>query len=219
MGYELTATDLDEMLHGEFVTSDEKVLTSNRDGKETSFRARLMLSPDYKVQRAPKIKSKKETDEACPKCSQGKLVLITSFDDSQWYGCNQFPACKFYRPFVPHTFAPQKDTSTSEPVTPCSKAPKPGATPAAVRQPTGNAPQGLPPASQTKLASPKNEEAFIPQVLGQSKQSAGPEEPDVDVPEHAFTDNVVASTKSLPPDAHGAITPPAFVRRLLKLPS
>ena len=106
MGYELTATDLQEMLHGERVTSSEKTLTWNKDGKETTIRGRLLLNEDYKVRIAPKLKSKQITDEACPKCKTGKLQLITAIDDSKWYGCDGYPQCRFRKAFIPHTFKP-----------------------------------------------------------------------------------------------------------------
>ena len=106
MGYELTATDLQEMLHGERVTSSEKTLTWNKDGKETTIRGRLLLNEDYKVRIAPKLKSKQITDKACPKCKSGKLQLITAIDDSKWYGCNGYPQCRFTKTFIPHTFQP-----------------------------------------------------------------------------------------------------------------
>lgn len=113
MGYELTATDLQQMLHGEKVTFSEKTLTWNKDGKETTIRGRLLLNEDYKVRIAPKLKSKQITDKACPKCKSGKLQLITAIDDSKWYGCNGYPQCRFTKTFIPHTFnaAPLKKDS------------------------------------------------------------------------------------------------------------
>lgn len=104
MGYELTATDLQEMLHGEKVTSSEKALTWKKDGNETTIRGRLLLNEEYKVRIAPKLKSKQATDETCPKCKSGKLQLITAIDDSKWYGCSGYPKCRFTKPFIPHTF-------------------------------------------------------------------------------------------------------------------
>lgn len=104
MGYELTATDLQEMLHGEKVTSSEKALTWKKDGNETTIRGRLLLNEEYKIRIAPKLKSKQATDETCPKCKSGKLQLITAFDDSKWYGCNGYPQCRFTKTFIPHTF-------------------------------------------------------------------------------------------------------------------
>lgn len=104
MGCELSPTDLQEMLHGEKVTSSEKVLTWKKDGKETTSRGRLVLTGEYKVRIAPKLKSKQPTDEACPKCNTGKLQLITSIDGSKWYGCSGFPQCRFTKAFIPHTF-------------------------------------------------------------------------------------------------------------------
>src|SRR6266487_415786 len=88
MAYELTPTDLQEMLHGEKITSSEKTLTWKKDGKETTIRGRLLLNEGYKVRIAPKLKSKQITDEACPKCKTRKLQLITAIDDSKWYGCD-----------------------------------------------------------------------------------------------------------------------------------
>lgn len=113
MGYELTPTDLQEMLHGDKVTSSEKTLTWKKDGNETTIRGRLLLNEDYKVRIAPKLKSKQITDEACPKCKSGKLQLITAIDDSKWYGCNGYPQCRFTKTFIPHTFnaAPLKKDS------------------------------------------------------------------------------------------------------------
>ena len=104
MGYELTATDLQEMLHGEKVTSSEKVLTWKKDGSETTIRGRLLLNEEYKVRIAPKLKSKQTTDEACPTCKTGKLQLITAIDNSKWYGCDGYPHCRFTKTFIPHTF-------------------------------------------------------------------------------------------------------------------
>jgi ssDNA-binding Zn-finger/Zn-ribbon topoisomerase 1 len=104
MGYELTPTDLQEMLHGEKVTFSEKTLTWKKDGKETVLRGRLLLNEQYKVRIAPKLKSKQPTDEVCPKCKTGNLQLITAIDDSKWYGCTGYPQCRFARAFVPHTF-------------------------------------------------------------------------------------------------------------------
>lgn len=106
MGYELTPMDLQEMLHGEKVTSSEKTLTWKKDGKETTIRGRILLTEEYKVRIAPKLKSKQPTDEACPKCKNGRLQLITAIDDSKWYGCNGYPQCRFTKPFIPHTFNP-----------------------------------------------------------------------------------------------------------------
>lgn len=113
MGYELTPTDLREMLHGEKITSSEKVLTWKKDGNETTIRGRLLLNEEYKVRIAPKLKSKQTTDETCPKCKSGKLQLITAIDDSNWYGCNGYPQCRFTKTFIPHTFqtAPLKKNS------------------------------------------------------------------------------------------------------------
>lgn len=104
MGYELSPTDLQEMLHGEKVTSSEKVLTWKKDGKETTTRGRLLLTEEYKVRIAPKLKSKQTTHEACPKCKTGKLQLITAIDGSKWYGCSGYPHCRFTKTFIPHTF-------------------------------------------------------------------------------------------------------------------
>lgn len=104
MGYELTATDLQEMLHGEKITSSEKTLTWKKDGKETVIRGRLVLNEEYKVRIAPKLRSKQTTDHTCPKCNSGKLQLITALDGSKWYGCNAFPHCRFTKAFIPHTF-------------------------------------------------------------------------------------------------------------------
>lgn len=104
MGYELSPTDLQEMLHGEKITSTEKTLTWKKGGQETTIRGRLVFNEDYKVRIAPKLKSKQPTDESCPQCKTGKLQLITAIDDSKWYGCSAFPQCRFSKPFVPHTF-------------------------------------------------------------------------------------------------------------------
>jgi ssDNA-binding Zn-finger/Zn-ribbon topoisomerase 1 len=104
MGYELTPTDLQEMLHGDKVTSTEKTLTRQKDGQEITIRGRLMLNEEYKVRIAPKLKSKTATDQACPKCKTGKLQLITGIDDSKWYGCSGYPQCRFTKSYVPHTF-------------------------------------------------------------------------------------------------------------------
>lgn len=114
MGYELTPTDLQEMLHGEKITSAEKVLTWKKDGQETTIRGRLVLNEDYKIRIAPKLKSKQPTDETCPKCKTGKLQLITAIDNSRWYGCNGFPQCRFTKPFLPHTFKTGSPTIQGE---------------------------------------------------------------------------------------------------------
>jgi len=106
MGCELTPTDLQEMLHGEKVTSSEKALTWKKDGAEITIQGRLVLNEEYKVRIAPKLKSKQATDEACPKCKTGKLQLITTIDDSKWYGCNGYPQCRFTKAFIPHMFKP-----------------------------------------------------------------------------------------------------------------
>jgi len=106
MGYELTPTDLQEMLHGDKVTSTEKTLTRQKDGQEITIRGRLMLNEEYKVRIAPKLKSKTATDQACPKCKTGKLQLITGIDDSKWYGCSGYPQCRFTKTYIPHTFTP-----------------------------------------------------------------------------------------------------------------
>ncbi len=104
MGYELTPTDLQEMLHGEKVTSTEKTLTRHKDGQEITICGRLMFSEEYQVRIAPKIKAKQPTDQPCPKCQTGKLQLITGIDDGKWYGCSAYPQCRFTKPYVPHTF-------------------------------------------------------------------------------------------------------------------
>lgn len=106
MGCELSATDLQEMLHGEKVTSTAKTLTWKKDGQETTIRGRLVFNAEYKVRIAPKLKSKQTTDEACPKCKTGKLQLITAIDNSKWYGCSGYPQCRFTKAFIPHTFKP-----------------------------------------------------------------------------------------------------------------
>ena len=106
MGYELTPTDLQEMLHGDKVTSTEKTLTRQKDGQEITIRGRLMLNEEYKVRIAPKLKSKTATDQTCPKCKTGKLQLITGIDDSKWYGCSGYPQCRFTKTYIPHTFTP-----------------------------------------------------------------------------------------------------------------
>lgn len=106
MGYELSPTDLQEMLHGEKVTSAEKTLTWNKDGKVTTIRGRLLLNEEYKVRIAPKLKSRQTTDETCPKCKSGKLQLITAINNSKWYGCDGYPQCRFTKAFIPHTFQP-----------------------------------------------------------------------------------------------------------------
>ena len=104
LGYELTPTDLQEMLHGEKVTATEKTLTRHKDGQETTIRGRLMFTEEYRVRIAPKIKTKQSTDQPCPKCQTGKLQLITGIDDGKWYGCSAYPQCRFTKPYVPHTF-------------------------------------------------------------------------------------------------------------------
>ena len=106
LGYELTPTDLQEMLHGDKVTSTEKTLTRKKDGQEITIRGRLMFNQEYRVRLAPKIKSKLATEETCPKCGAGKLQLITSIDDSKWYGCSSYPQCRFTKTYLPHTFKP-----------------------------------------------------------------------------------------------------------------
>ena len=106
LGYELTPTDLQEMLHGDKVTSSEKTLTRKKDGQEITIRGRLMFDQEYRVRLAPKIKSKLATEETCPKCGTGKLQLITSIDDSKWYGCSSYPQCRFTKTYLPHTFKP-----------------------------------------------------------------------------------------------------------------
>ncbi len=106
LGYELTPTDLQEMLHGDKVTLTEKTLTRKKDGQEITIRGRLMFNQEYRVRLAPKIKSKLATEETCPKCGAGKLQLITSIDDSKWYGCSSYPQCRFTKTYLPHTFKP-----------------------------------------------------------------------------------------------------------------
>ncbi len=106
MGYELTPTDLQEMLHGERITASEKTLTWRKDGSETTIRGRLVFTEEYKVRIAPKLKSKQPTDEPCPGCRSGKLQLITSMDGSKWYGCSGYPQCRFTKAFLPHRFTP-----------------------------------------------------------------------------------------------------------------
>jgi hypothetical protein len=107
MGYELTPTDLQEMLHGDKITSSPKALVWKKDGKEAALLARLVLNEDYKVRLAPKLKSKRPTDELCPQCKTGKLQLITAVNGSQWFGCENFPKCRFTKPFIPHRFNPE----------------------------------------------------------------------------------------------------------------
>ena len=106
MGYELSPTDLQEMLHGDKVTSTEKTLTRQKDSQEITIRGRLLLNEEYKVRLAPKLKSKTATDQTCPKCRNGKLQLITGIDDSKWYGCSGYPQCRFTKTYLPHTFTP-----------------------------------------------------------------------------------------------------------------
>lgn len=106
MGYELSPTDLQEMLHGEKITSSQKTLIWKKDGNETTIHGRLIFTEEYKVRIAPKLKSKQTTDEPCPKCRTGKLQLITSVDGSKWYGCTGYPQCRFTKAFLPHTFTP-----------------------------------------------------------------------------------------------------------------
>lgn len=106
MGYELNPTDLQEMLHGEKITSSEKALRWKKDGNETTIRGRLIFTEEYKIRIAPKLKSKQPTDKVCPKCKTGKLQLITSMDGSKWYGCTGYPQCRFTKTFLPHTFKP-----------------------------------------------------------------------------------------------------------------
>lgn len=112
--YELTPTDLQEMLHGNKITSSEKPLTWKKDGNETTIRGRLVLNEEYKVRIAPKLKSKQPTDEACPKCKAGRLQLITATDGSKWYGCSGFPQCRFTKTFIPHSFKPAPLTEKSQ---------------------------------------------------------------------------------------------------------
>lgn len=104
LGYELTAQDLYEMLHGDKVTAAEKTLVFHRDGKDEAFQARLMFDEHYQIRRAPKIKAREETGDQCPKCQTGKILKITSIDNRQWYGCSGFPNCRYSRPLVPHNF-------------------------------------------------------------------------------------------------------------------
>ncbi len=104
LGYELTPTDLQEMLHGEKVTSTEKTMTRHKDGQETTIRGRLMFTEEYRVRIAPKIKTKQSTNQPCPKCQTGKLQLITGIDEGKWYGCSAYPQCRFTKPYVPHIF-------------------------------------------------------------------------------------------------------------------
>jgi len=118
MGYELSPTDLQEMLHGDKVTSTEKTLIRRKDSQEVTIRGRLMLNEEYKVRIAPKLKSKTATGQACPKCETGKLQLITGIDDSKWYGCSGYPQCRFTKTYLPHTFTPamlQADSGGEKP--------------------------------------------------------------------------------------------------------
>jgi ssDNA-binding Zn-finger/Zn-ribbon topoisomerase 1 len=114
MGYELSPTDLQEMLHGEKITSSQKTLIWKKDGNETTIHGRLIFTEEYKVRIAPKLKSKQPTDEPCPKCRTGKLQLITSMDGSKWYGCTGYPQCRFTKAFLPHTFTPAPLTENGE---------------------------------------------------------------------------------------------------------
>jgi len=122
LGYELTPTDLQEMLHGDKVTSAEKTLTRKKDGQEITIRGRLMFNQDYKVRLAPKIKSKLATEETCPKCGASKLQLITSIDDSKWYGCSSYPQCRFTKTYLPHTFKPAAPETSGRVIKPNAKA-------------------------------------------------------------------------------------------------
>lgn len=138
MGYELTATDLHEMLHGQKITSDEKTLVSKKNGPETVFRGRLMFNESYQVRIAPKIKCKEETGEKCPKCGEGRLLLITGIDSNRWHGCSAYPKCRFTKSYVPHSFvSPMLRSPAPEPQ---SDAKSPSATSAHRKQnKTGNA--------------------------------------------------------------------------------
>jgi ssDNA-binding Zn-finger/Zn-ribbon topoisomerase 1 len=130
MGYELTATDLHEMLHGQKITSDEKNLVSKKNGPETVFRGRLMFNESYQVRIAPKIKSKEETGEKCPKCGDGRLLRITGIDSNRWYGCSAYPKCRFTKSYVPHLFvSPMLGSPAREPQSDAKSPPATSAQP------------------------------------------------------------------------------------------
>jgi ssDNA-binding Zn-finger/Zn-ribbon topoisomerase 1 len=142
LGYELSATDLNEMLHGKKVTSDEKTL---RGKNQTDFRAKLVLNERYEVQLASRPTGKEITEEICPKCGKAKLCLITKFDGSKFYGCSGYPACKFSRNYVPHLFnrtAVDLEASNAKPVLPTQVAAPPA---------TGESPEPAKPTPKSEL--------------------------------------------------------------------
>ena len=102
-GYVLQPSDIQEMLHGDKITTEEKCL-KDRDGTE-SF-ARLMLDSRYQVCRAPKNKAvlREQVQEACPQCG-AKLYLITRGNGTKYHGCSG--DCTFFQEYVPHTFSRQ----------------------------------------------------------------------------------------------------------------
>lgn len=166
MGYELTPTDLQEMLHGEKVTFSEKTLTWKKDSKETVLRGRLLLNEQYKVRIAPKLKSKQPTDEVCPKCKTGKLQLLTAIDDSKWYGCTGYPQCRFTRAFVPHTFKPALPKNSSG------------------RKKTGEDGAGRKEAQNCNTSSGRSQSATLRKTSPPEKPSTESEKPDTPADNH-----------------------------------
>ena len=93
MGYQLTPLDLSEMFQFKF-TSRECTLISRQDAQDKSFKSALMLDENFKVKLVSKIRNKEQTEELCPSCG-AILTLNTNQNGTRWYGCSNYPACKF----------------------------------------------------------------------------------------------------------------------------
>jgi ssDNA-binding Zn-finger/Zn-ribbon topoisomerase 1 len=211
MGYELSPTDLQEMLHGDKVTSTEKTLTRQKDSQEITIRGRLMLNEQYKVRIAPKIKSKAATDEACPKCKAGNLQLITGIDDSKWYGCSGYPQCRFTKTYIPHTFTPamlEVGSGGQKPAGKNANSSKNGQ-----ESDSGGA------QSQTSLLKIKK----VPLAPNQPGGEPTPDKArEASTAQHAMPETAIATAldatakKPLEPDTYRRI--PAFILEMLNLP-
>lgn len=123
LGYELSATDVHDMLHGDKITHDTKLLKS-KEGKE--FSAKLIFNELYQIALAPRNSNSQVSTEPCPKCGQGKVKLVTLQNSDSFYGCTNYPACKYSKKFVPHTF----NRNPNPPATQVAPTPVPTQAPA-----------------------------------------------------------------------------------------
>ncbi|MCH7959475.1 MAG: type I DNA topoisomerase [Candidatus Hydrogenedentes bacterium] len=82
--------------------SEPMVIRIGRYGKfiscSTFPKCDAVISLDKEGNKLAPLPPPRETDETCPKCKEGNLLIRTSRKGEEFYGCERYPKCRFTRP-------------------------------------------------------------------------------------------------------------------------